>query len=371
MTPVFAPPEPVLPNYGGACIDGVVPALLHRHEHLPSWMPAVVAGAPQVVLLVLDGLGWDQLEARRALAPFLSSLSGGPVTSVVPTTTATALTSITTGLAPAVHETVGYRVRAGGEVLNVLRWRTASGDARQSVPPREFQTHPAFEGTVPPVVTRAEFAASGFSLAHLPAADLRGWRMPSSLVAHVGRALGEGAPFVYAYYDGVDKVAHEHGFGPFYDAELTAADQLVADVAGALRAGAVLVVTADHGQVLVGDNLVGFDPAVLADVVGMSGEGRFRWLHARPGASERLADACRANVGDVAWVRSVAELDEAGWFGGRLKPASRERLGDVAAIAHASVAFLDPSDPGENRLRCRHGSLTREEMLVPLLALGR
>jgi predicted AlkP superfamily pyrophosphatase or phosphodiesterase len=329
-----------------------------------------VADARQIVLLVIDGLGWEQLRSRPDLAPFLCAMPGGRITSVAPTTTATALTSITTGLAPAAHEMVGYRVSVDGEVLNVLRWRTSLGDARQSVPPDAFQTHAVFEGSVPPVVTRAEFAASGFTRAHLAGIHLLGWRMPSSLVGHVEQVLKEGAAFIYAYYDGIDKVAHEYGFGPFYDAELAATDRLVGDVAAALPEGAALVVTADHGQVQVGDAIVGLDPAIAADVRFMSGEGRFRWLHARAGAEARLAAACKEALADVAWVRTVDELDEDGWFGGRLSSVSRDRLGDVALIAFAPVAFLDPNDAGENRLRCRHGSLTAEEVWVPLLAAG-
>ncbi len=66
-------PDPtglVLPDYAGANVRGIVPALLApRGAPKPAWMPSVVAGADQVVLLVLDGLGWEQLQARRDIAP--------------------------------------------------------------------------------------------------------------------------------------------------------------------------------------------------------------------------------------------------------------------------------------------------------------
>jgi len=360
--------ELVRPDYGGACLDGVVPALLAAPGRRPAWVPAPAANAEQIVLLVLDGLGWEQLCERPSLAPCLTSLRGGPITSVTPTTTATALTSITTGLPPAEHEVVGYRVKVGSQVLNVLRWRMAGADARQLVPPSEFQTHEVFGGTAPPVITRGEFASSGFTMAHLPGVPMLGWQVPSALVVHVQRALAGGAPFVYAYYDGIDKVAHEQGFGPYYDAELTYADRLVADVARVLPHGAALVVTADHGQVFVGDGVINLSRALTDDVTLMSGEGRFRWLHARPGCATRLADRARDELADDAWVRTVDELEAEGLFGGRLTPAGRDRLGDVALLARRPVAFLDPADPGETRLRCRHGSLTAAEMWVPLLA---
>ncbi len=108
------------------------------------------------------------------------------------------------------HGVVGYRVKVGpGAVMNVLRWRVAGADARHDVPPAEFHPHPVFAGTRPPVVTRAEFAATGFSGAHLAATSLQGWRLPSALAVEVRRQVVAGAPFVYAYYDGVDKVAHD------------------------------------------------------------------------------------------------------------------------------------------------------------------
>jgi len=60
-------------------------------------------------------------------------MTGGPISSVVPSTTATALTSIATGLPPGQHGVVGYRVAVNGEVLNILRWTTPNGDARHRI----------------------------------------------------------------------------------------------------------------------------------------------------------------------------------------------------------------------------------------------
>jgi Type I phosphodiesterase / nucleotide pyrophosphatase len=363
-------PEPTLPDYGGGCIANLIGGLRQRDDP-PAWMPAPVAGAGQVVLLVLDGLGWQQLHAREHLAPTLCRMAGGPITSVVPTTTATALTSITTGAPPAAHGVVGYRVVFGGhDVLNVLRWRMAGGDARHSVDPAQFQPLPVFGGTSPAVVTRAEFESTGFTLAHLGGTRQFGWRVPSSLPVEVARLLRQGEPFVYAYYDGVDKVAHERGFGPYFDAEVQAADRLVGDVADALTPGAVLVVTSDHGQVQVDGASLAIPDEVMGDTGIVSGEGRFRWLHARPGCRDRLLTAAADAFGHVAWVHAVDELDASGWFGGPLTAAGRSRLGDVALIAYEPVAFSDPADPGELMLRCRHGSVTPAEMYVPLLAVA-
>ena len=128
--------DPLLPDYDGACITNVVPALLHLDGQAPAWLPASALDADRVVLLVIDGLGWTQLQQRRHLAPTLAALVGGPITTVAPSTTATALTSISTGLPPGEHGVMGYRMAVDGEVLNVLRWTTPQGDARRRIVPR-------------------------------------------------------------------------------------------------------------------------------------------------------------------------------------------------------------------------------------------
>ncbi|CAN5658019.1 alkaline phosphatase family protein [soil metagenome] len=360
--------HPHLPDYGGACISNVVPALLEPGDEPPSWLPAPAVDANQVVLLVLDGLGWDQLAPRRALAPTLSAMAGGPISTVVPSTTATALTSLATGLAPGDHGVVGYRVHVEGEVLNVLRWSTQSGDARGRIIPLDFQPHAAFCGHRPPIVTKAEFATSGFSGAHLSEVRFNGYRMASTLVTEVKRILAAGEPFIYAYYDGIDKVAHEYGIREHYDAELVAADRLVADLVSVLPRDATLVVTADHGQVDVGDHLIELHPEVRSHVRLQSGEARFRWLHARSGRAGALLESAQTHHGDQAWVRSRAEIILEGWFGPRLSEVAAHRLGDVALVAQGDGAFVDPADSGPFVLVGRHGSLTSAEMRVPLLA---
>jgi len=187
-------------------------------------------------------------------------------------------------------------------------------------------------------------------------------------VTEVATLLRGGEPFVYAYYDGVDKVAHEYGLGEHFDAELAAADRLVADLLDAVPPGTAVVVTADHGQVHTGDDVVPLDPDVLAHVSFQSGEARFRWLHARPGRAHLLREAAEAAHGDRAWIRTREELVTGGWFGPRVTPEALGRLGDVAVVARGTVAFTEPTDTGPYHLVGRHGSATPAELDVPLLA---
>lgn len=359
--------EPVLPDYAGANVRAIVPALLGPTRELPRWMPEALADARQVVLLVLDGLGWHQLQEHRDIAPTLAAMSGRAITTVCPTTTATALTSITTGLTPGEHGVIGYRIELAGDIVNTLRWSSKRGDMRRKHPPSEVQPFTPFLGHRVPVVSRTELESSGFSEAHLRGCKPVGWRSTSSIAVEIHQQLVAGEPFVYAYYDGVDKIAHERGFGAYYEAELRTADRLVGDVITALPTGSALVVVADHGQVQVGGQTMPPAAEVLALTDHQSGEGRFRWLHAKPGAAGELLAAASAAHGSVAWVVNREQVLEEGWLGQVVSPPVARRLGDVALVAHAPISFHDPLDTGPFQLVCRHGSLTPAEIDVPFL----
>jgi predicted AlkP superfamily pyrophosphatase or phosphodiesterase len=364
--------QPTFPDYSGANVRAIVPTLLAPNRGADrGWMPAPVRDARQVVILVLDGLGWEQFVEYGKHMPTLANFEGGAITTVAPSTTATALTSITTGLTPGEHGLVGYRIDVGGEILNVLRWSTAAGDARRKYEPSRIQPFAPFMGEPVPVVTKTDFERTGFTDAHLRGARLVGWRSASSLAVTVGELLRAGEPLIYAYYDGVDKIAHERGFGAYYEAELRTADDIVEQVRAELTDDAALLITADHGQVDVGTNTRALADDVLKLTRYLSGEGRFRWLHARPGAADELLETARGAHGDLAWVMSRQELIEGGWFGSVVSPPVAARFGDVALLTRAPTSFVDPADSGPYPLVCRHGSLTSAEMLVPLLASTR
>lgn len=369
-----APASPMLPRYGNGALTDVMPwilgASLARSAaslSIPDWMPEHDVDVRQRVVLLVDGMGHHQLHERSTLAPTLSAMSQSTITSVAPTTTATALTSLSTGMTPGEHGIVGYRMDMGPSVMNSLRWGDERGDLRRVHAPTDVQPCVPFMGIKVPVISKAELEDTGFTEAHLRGSLPRGWRVASSIPVIIKNLLASGENVVYAYYDGIDKVAHERGFGPYYDAELRACDRLVADIMAELPAGVALYVTADHGQVHVGDNIVHQPDAVMRCVAKQSGEGRFRWLHAKRGAESDLRQACVDAHSRNAWIVSREEMIDEAWFGPVVRPAALRRLGDVALVAKTDVSFDDPLDGGHFVLQCRHGSMTPAEVEVPLL----
>ncbi len=363
----------VLPDYSGPGLCQLLGPVMSRGRGLPSeralWVESRIAGAGQAVLLVLDGLGYFQLAERLSFLPNFAGMELSRASSVAPTTTATALTSLTTGCTPAEHGVVGYRVRVGkGSVLNTLRWGAGSNEAPILPPsPYDFQPIAPFFGGSPPIVTKQIFAKTGFSQVHLRGGRFALWSTASGLVSRILECVNRGEPFVYAYYEGIDSTAHQFGLGEQYDLELRLVDFLIGVLVESLPSGCALVITSDHGQVEVKEQPIHIDHDVLANVRFQSGEGRFRWLHMAQGTAEPARDLLVERYGDRARILLRDEAVQLGLFGGVPTPEVAARFGDIALIAQDACSFYDPMDSGAFKLVSRHGALTAAELVVPLL----
>ena len=364
MADTRLPAPPVRPAYDGAWLGAIVPALLA--DERPGWMPTAVAGAESVVLLVVDGLGWNIVSADAPDIPELRAMDGGPITTCAPSTTAAGLTSMSTGVPPGRHGICGYHLHTPDGVLEVLSW-TIPG--RVPPAPESLQVCPPFGGRPVPVVSRAEFRNTGFTKAYLRGSRLVGWSTTAVLVEHTRRLVAAGEGFVTAYYDGVDKVAHGYGLEDgFFTAEARATDRLVGDLLDVLPPTCALLVTADHGHVHLAATPRRSLDAVARWCAAFSGDARCRYLHATPGRAGTLAAAAAEAYGDEAWVMTRDEFVDDGWLGPEVRDRVIASVGDVVVAAHAPVIYPAPDHPGEGDLRAHHGSFTADEMLVPLLA---
>ena len=361
----------VPPDYADRCLTNVLEAVTQppRSTTAPLHdLRRAIEGSSRVVMVILDGLGDLQLEARSSLAPTLARGRLAPITSVAPSTTAAALTSLSTGVAPGTHGIVGYRFALDDDILQALRWSVADRDAQAKWHPERVQrSNPQLRqrGVAVPYVAKRQFATSGFTKAHLRGAEFVGVDGVDGLVGASIDALTR-SPIVLCYHDAIDKVAHSSGLGADYDAEIARAERLVVELRAAASDDVAIVVTSDHGQLDVGSSAIALPSSALALVERMSGEGRFRWLHAFPGRRDELERLVRESVESTCWVMTRRQVAASGLLGD-IDDDVVDRLGDLAVIPHVLAFVPDPAEPKEASMRSRHGSLTPEEMYVPLI----
>lgn len=367
------PQEMALPAYGRSTLADVLPSVAATLR-VPS--AANVLGLPESdrwVVLLVDGLGDVLLDSAGQAAPFLAGLRGSALTSGVPSTTVTSLTSLGTGLTPGEHGMAGYlcRVPETGEILNALVW-----DSR--VAPRDFQPRPTwFEaaraaGVRVTAVSPAGFEGSGLTNAALRGPDFCGVADEADLdfrvAATVEAATAADRTLVYAYERELDHTGHALGWAaPQWRAHLSRIDGLCARLRAELPDDVRLLVTGDHGMIDVpGRNFVVVEdePGLLAGVDQLAGEGRLRQFFTREPAAVAARYADR--MGDHAWVRTRDEAIDEGWFG-PVDDRVRGRFGDVLVAMRTDWAIMSRRLGREMSLVGMHGSLTPQEMRVPLL----
>lgn len=334
-----------------------------------------LAPVDHAVVVLVDGLGRASLAARRGHARTLATrLDRDPAISApFPTTTASALASLTTGADPGRHGLVGYTAPGpDGRVVNHLSgWDDGSLPASWQRSPTLFEVATA-TGLRAVAIAPPRHRDSGFTAAVLRGAEYLAGDSPAERFDRMREVLAGPPALVYLYAPELDTAAHRHGSGS--EAWTAALEELDAALGAALpelgpRDG--LVVTADHGIVDVPhEDQVVVPPDALEGVAAVAGEPRCLQLHLGPGVdADEVASGWRERERRRAWVATRSEAIGAGWFG-VVDPEVVPRIGDVLVAARERVAYyLDPQDRGR-RMIGQHGSLSPDELAIPLLRFG-
>jgi len=341
--------------------------------------------ADKAVVLLVDGLGATSLKASAGHARTLAPLLNATTTAVsgFPTTTASALASLTTGVPPGEHGLVGYEVldAAHDRVVNQLSgWDDRLDPATWQRSSTVFQR--AADASVPAFAVGVErYRSTGFTQAVLRGAEYRAAVTIEERLAEARRILDtHERALVYVYVPELDQAAHKHGWqsGAWTD-RLEELDVAVRTFAAGLGRREGLILTADHGIVDIATHnhvLFDSDPGMLDGIRHIAGEPRCLQLHFETDASASVREAVTARWRESetsrAWVLTRAEAIANGLFGASVHPEVEPRIGDLLVAARKAIAYYDGRDPqGSGRTMVgQHGSMSRDELLVPILRFG-
>lgn len=365
-----------MPAYGQRSLVDIVPAAgtaLGRAEVLGPTGLELPEGAAYVIFLI-DGLGARLLERYAHAAPYLAGLLAAqrPGTAGVPSTTATSLTSLGTALPPGGHGLVGFSARVPGTdlLLNHLLWD-------QDVDPIEWQPHPtAFArlhaaGVAVSVINQRKFDGTGLTVAAHRGGDYIGADKAGERIAAAVSASAQRPSLTYLYDADLDWTGHQWGVASRqWLQQLSMIDAEAEQLREALPADRRLLVVADHGMVDAPDQHrldIDEEPVLRHGVSLVGGEARFRHLYCQRGALPDVLSTWRDLLGERAVVLSRDEAITAGWFGAVGAPVL-PRIGDVVVACRDDHVILSGRDfPYEATLVGFHGSLTPDEMLIPIV----
>jgi len=371
----------------------------------PVWGGENVRGSvDRVVVFLMDGMGYKHLNMLaqedddiRAMVHDLTDGRGAlPLTSVAPSTTAVALTTLWTGAAPAETGITGttvylpefntlgsmlaFKPMNGRHVSDVFSEWGVSPEELVGVP--GLAAHLVQHGIPSYLVTQSYLAGSGLSrILHrgMPKENVYGYVANSDLYLALEDALRDTRGqrcYINVYWSGVDSVAHRYGAHNRYThREMKQQLRDVRDLLTQPEIGdgrTMVLLLADHGH-YDAPNMIDLAadeqarPIRDAMILGGSGDDRLRNLHLRPGKVQFVLDYITETYGDVQAAMPIEELLATGFYGTNpLDPRSSIRMGDVVLMPRLGWVVRDPR-VFNIPLVSQHAGLSDWEMLIPLL----
>lgn len=355
----------------------------------------------RVITILMDGLSLDRLQrwlAEETNSPWHALIQQGllaPLTSITPSTTAAAMSSLWTGRSPAEHAIAGYELflKEYGLVANMIFHSAMSfendtgGLQRAGFSPETFLglptlgTHLATHGVKTYAFNHTSIAHSGLSRMILQNASIHSFTTMSNLWINLRELMHQETgerQYIWVYWGAVDHFSHIHGpddertQAEFHTFSQTFQELLLKPLKEQARQGTLLLLTSDHGQINTSKD-PHYDLRNHPDLtrrlhIMPTGENRLAYLYIRPGQVEAVREYVERT-----WPNQFALLEPAyavqkGLFGpGKPHPRLSDRMGDLILISRGSAYLWWASK--ENPLSGRHGGLSADEMLVPFLAV--
>jgi len=380
-----------LPDYQGHSIVNLMSSLgqalgakVNDYPLLVDLPPEQLRDSRNIILLVIDGLGYKYLlnsDQDGCLHRHLHA----QITSVFPSTTATAITTFMTGQAPQQHGLTGWHtyLKELGCVTAVLplRPRVAAGGFNSNT----FDVHQLYGHTPffdlierPSYVVAPEWIIhSEYNVAHSGSALLHGYNSLNQCFQNIDMIIKASArnKYIYAYWPDFDRYSHESGCNsPRVDRHFAELDEAFARLLDKLAGtNTSVIVTADHGFIDTETSRVIHlaDHPVIQDalVLPLCGEPRAAYCYVHPHKVQQFTDYVINELADHVDLKTADQLVEEGWFGcGTSHPRLIERIGHYVLIMKDNYVVKDRlvGEPPFVHVGV-HGGISAEEMYVPLI----
>ena len=328
------------------------------------------------LLFLIDGFGFDTFATYADAMPTMSRMiNHGLIQTAFPSTTATSLATLTTGVMPGAHGMLGYTVqvpRSGGRLLNALKWDERVDPENWQPVQTLFQRATAAGITVTHVAAK-RYENSGFTRAVFRGANYKGANVVTDLISETKLALQATPSFVYLYVNDLDTAGHSDGVGSEkWIAALTMIDQMLSQLMKEVPKGTRIWVTSDHGMINVEEKIIiGQDNPLLQGVSVIAGEPRARHVYLEtdsPSARTETASLWQEYLQDKALVLTRENAISSNLFGTEVTPDAYDRMGEIIALARGGVVLLDADRADkEGAMVGHHGSDSDIESQVGLL----
>jgi predicted AlkP superfamily pyrophosphatase or phosphodiesterase len=379
------------PDYNGKSIVNLMSSLIKgldgkpKYKELKYLSSKEISKYKNVVLLVVDGLGYNYL-LRVGRGSILKDKLKAKMTSVFPPTTAACITTFITGTAPQQHGITGWFVylKELGMITTILRTEPRIGGCSFSdvnIDSNKIFTEKSLTSKIKVKsyeIINDAIIKSEYNMTHNRHSKMLGYTNLNDCFNNIKRAINEkGKKYIYAYWADLDSFAHEKGMNSKTTYKhFKEIDKQVQKLTNFIKGkDTLLIITADHGLIDTTKErtILLRNHSKLAECLTLqfSGESRCAYCYVRPGKLKQFKNYFNKHLKKQFYLMKSEELIRRNFYGlYEPHPKLNERIGDYAIIAKENYAIKDALLGQKEKIHIgNHGGVSADEMYVPLVII--
>lgn len=383
-----------LPDYHGGSIVNLMSSIAKSfgakamYPTLKILPPRRIKGSKNIVLMVLDGLGFEYLMKQKEVS-ILQNHIVGPMTSVFPPTTATAIPTFSTGVAPQQHAFTGWNMylKEIGVASEILPFSPRFGGPTFSsygIGIENFLDQPAFSSRIKAQnfsVSHKRILQSDFSSAMSKNSKSLGYETLEGFFRQIKKAINSSnrKKYIYAYWPEFDSLSHKHGVGhKKTEKHFKEIDKRLKSFVKNLKGTKTsLIITSDHGFVDTPlERIIRLEdhPKMKECLtVPLCCAGRITYCYVHPTKAKQFETYVKTKLSKYCYIFKSQELIDKNYFG-LFKPNPKlfDRVGDYI-LAFKENYIIKDEIPRKKKKKKQsighHGGISKEEMIVPLILI--
>lgn len=381
-----------LPNYKDGSIVNLMSSIAGAfgartdYKELRIFPKKELSGTKNVVLLIIDGMGYEFLKEHGNGTLFKDNLKG-KMTSVFPPTTAAAITSFVTATAPMQHAITGWfmYLKEAGVVSAPLPFMPRVGGVEFSKigikPEKIFSYKPIFQRIKGKkvIILPEGYSERDYNRYHNQGAKIASYKSLRDMLKKIEEALRSGRErkFIYAYWPNFDMYGHHYGIKHKKTLKhFQYLNKKIKKFTKRLKhADTTMIITADHGFVDTSKKkMIDVDkhPKLKECLtLPLCGEHRMAYCYVHPSKAKAFEAYVKKHFKNKCDIMKSEDMIKKNFFGLH-KPSKKifDRVGDYALIMKDNYFIrdtLEGEEPSEHV--GRHGGISKEEMHVPLIVI--
>lgn len=335
-----------------------------------------------IVLLLIDGLGYEYLQ-KYAQGSELEKHCLKKITSVFPSTTASAVTALETGVPPQQHGITGWFMflKEIGVLAKILPFKARYGGSLFT--DEKIQRKDIF--TEKKIVDKIKANGFVFYPEHIVdekvnkrSKKLSAYRNLTDLFSQIKNKikLSNRRKYIYAYWDCFDALCHKYGNGSKQvKSHFEKLDKKISLLVRSLKkTNTAIIITADHGLIDTPQDskkiyLKDHPKLIETLTMPLAGEPRVAYCYVHPDKSKDFEKYIENNLGYCCEIYKSEELLKKGVFGlGKVNNKLVDRIGDYILVMKETYVIKDFLMTEKEKFHIgNHGGTSKEEMFVPLI----